>query len=286
MHQAKPGAQVLISQEFPCDGQRAGIIDNKIVIVGGLSHDLNKILDQVYVGTVDPANPSNITWTAIQPFPDGPVTELAGGSVKNSINKRVYFSSGNYPGSDIFNLGATWAYDLDANEWKIGPYKPTHITEVSDFSPMIVNDTVYMAIAGGTEDTVFATDANEWLCLGPSSLVLPLHLLDFTANLSNGQVLLNWKVSEDGLGGFYDCSEKCRWYKLHDFTQVQAGHAQAIQTYNVYDPKPFNGRTYYRIKLVNNDGKVSYSQVRIVGITQITGLLQLFTLILRMGSEC
>ena len=39
------------------------------------------------------------------------------------------------------------------------------------------------------------------------------------------------------------------------------------------DPKPFNGRTYYRIKLVNNDGKVSYSQVRIVGITQITGIV-------------
>jgi hypothetical protein len=53
------------------------------------------------------------------------------------------------------------------NQWLIGSAKTTPVSNISNFSGMIYNDTLWMAcVAGYNGNNIFGMQ-NEWLCLGP-----------------------------------------------------------------------------------------------------------------------
>ena len=159
-------------------GGRAGIIDNKIIVFGGYSQ-FKGLLKNAYIGIIDSTNPKNITWSQIAEYPIGTLSRFAAGVVPNSADAMVYFTGGDPTGNADTSLGDTWAYDFRAGAWRIGPSKPTPVSNIMDFSPVIFNDTVYLASTGGyNAQTQSVVDVNEWLCLGPVSIVLPLHLLN------------------------------------------------------------------------------------------------------------
>ncbi|MCW5920651.1 MAG: T9SS type A sorting domain-containing protein, partial [Bacteroidetes bacterium] len=56
------------------------------------------------------------------------------------------------------------------NEWLVGPPKPTACSNVSNFTGVVSNDSLYMVVVGGYNG-VGTTGANEWLNLGASPFV-------------------------------------------------------------------------------------------------------------------
>ena len=109
--------------------------------------------------------------------------------------------------------------------------------------------------------------------------ILPLLATNFTGRLqSNGQVLLQWQISDEGgmgLGGYTELE-----YATHDtsgFTNVlnQQVLYPAIQNYSYQQVSPAPGANYYRLKLVAPDGSSTYSQIvtiTVSGATSATGL--------------
>src|SRR5262249_4891240 len=79
---------------IPSDGNRAGIVNNTIITVGGYSQSKGRLLSQSYQGVIDPSNPRNITWTQIADYPSGPTSRLGATGVKNSKASLVYFTGG------------------------------------------------------------------------------------------------------------------------------------------------------------------------------------------------
>lgn len=96
-----------------------------------------------------------------------------------------------------------------------------------------------------------------------TSGILPLNLLSFTANAIGQSVLLNWRTSNEvNTKSFVveHSTDAANW--------VETGNVNAkgngANTYALYDTKPANGKNYYRIRMVDKDGTVTYSPVQSV----------------------
>ena len=151
-------------------GWRGGIIGNKIVITGGFN-SANGVKSSTYVGTIDPANPYIITWVTGTDYPGGAVTSLAGGASLDAASGLVLFTGGDPTNSGAQQLNYTFAYDVNVNQWKVGPPKPTAAYDFSNFTAVVDNDSLYMVAIGGSNSSG-ALAVNEWLNLGPFQLVI------------------------------------------------------------------------------------------------------------------
>ncbi len=246
------------------DGNRAGIINNTIVTVGGYSQSQQTLLSQAYTGVIDPANYKKITWTKIASYPAGPTSRLGASSLEDTEFSTVYFTGGFDNVNASIGKKDTWGYDVTAGAWQKGPDKPTGVSNISDFSPFVYMDTLYIASIGGF-DGVETVSTNEWLEIGAVNTVLAVHLVDLTAALQNNKTVLNWKASEDGTGGYYIIQRSADAIHFADISgRINAGQASAVKAYTGYDALPLKGYNYYRIKIVNADGSVNYSGIKAV----------------------
>ncbi len=94
---------------------------------------------------------------------------------------------------------------------------------------------------------------------------LPIELLDFSAELSEGIVNLDWSTaSEEGNDYFWiqRSVDGYNWENLiwHD----GAGNSNTLIDYHDEDRNPLLGLSYYRLKQVDMNGAHSYSETRVV----------------------
>lgn len=149
---------------------RGGIKGNKIVVTGGSEAVTFLPVDNTYIGTIDPSDPSVITWVVGEEYPGGPVGRHGGGAVLNDTSSLILFTGGDPINNGISLLEYTLAYDVSSDVWKVGPPKPTPVNNLCNFATIVWNDSLYMAAAGGF-GAFGNTNANEWLILGASSLL-------------------------------------------------------------------------------------------------------------------
>ncbi|MEP7318319.1 MAG: T9SS type A sorting domain-containing protein, partial [Panacibacter sp.] len=110
-----------------------------------------------------------------------------------------------------------------------------------------------------------ATIGNYLLTSG----TLPLQLLRFTANLSLQQTVnLQWvTASEKGVKNFViEKSADNITYK-DIFTVTAENSGEYTETYNYEDKFPVTGINYYRLRITNDDGSVTYSVIASVKLT-------------------
>ncbi len=94
------------------------------------------------------------------------------------------------------------------------------------------------------------------------STTLPVVLVLFVANKEDdGTVGLNWATSQEQNSGYYDVErsgDQAAWSKIGS---VKAkGYSSTTTNYNFTDKLPLDGGGYYRLKMVDNDGKFKYSK--------------------------
>lgn len=109
-----------------------------------------------------------------------------------------------------------------------------------------------------------ALNASEVAQLYQSNIVLPLTLENFSASLYNQQVKLSWNApDEDGLK-FFDVEKSSDGTNFQPIAQMKAGQ----KNYFYSDVNLFE-KNFYRLKMTNINGSVSYSIVILVK-TQVT----------------
>jgi SdrD B-like domain/Secretion system C-terminal sorting domain len=103
---------------------------------------------------------------------------------------------------------------------------------------------------------------------------LPVQLLSFNAQPQGSQVALTWKVTEQLNISSYFVEHSINGTS---FTAIQAvtANTNTDATYNAMHANPASGINYYRIRIVNADGSVKYSEVRTV-IFNGKGTLSIF----------
>ena len=106
------------------------------------------------------------------------------------------------------------------------------------------------------------------------SSVLPVVLTSFTANSVNGQVALAWATSQEINAAYFDIERSANaaasWEKIGSITAK--GNTAIATRYTYTDAAPLNGLAYYRLVMVDLDGKKAYSDSKAVHGSLVNGI--------------
>lgn len=92
---------------------------------------------------------------------------------------------------------------------------------------------------------------------------LPVKFLGFTAsNVNNQYIGVKWATSSEIDSKYFDVQRSNDGIIFSTFAQVNAsGNSNIIQYYSANDYHPVNGYNFYRLKIVDIDGSVTYSPI-------------------------
>ncbi|MDQ6757223.1 MAG: T9SS type A sorting domain-containing protein [Bacteroidota bacterium] len=107
--------------------------------------------------------------------------------------------------------------------------------------------------SGSIKSTVNFTTLNDFV-LADNTVALPLGVISFKAILSNSIVKLAWVINNLSIDHFE--IEK----SLTAAGWINLGNVQA-NIYTFLDKNPYTGKSYYRLKVIDKSGAVSYSDV-------------------------
>jgi hypothetical protein len=102
-----------------------------------------------------------------------------------------------------------------------------------------------------------------WIHAG--SVPLPVDILTFHANPCNTQACLQWTVGEEKNVSHYEVE---RSLDGNSFQFVGKVNATNESSYSFTDNMPYAGRNYYRLNVVDIDGKHNYSPIRSIDFTE------------------
>jgi len=118
---------------------------------------------------------------------------------------------------------------------------------------------------------------NQPTISGPSTLsstgVLPITLSRFDAILNNKVINLSWTTAEEINSdhfGIERSTDASHWQTIGKV--AAAGFSSIAVNYSYTDESPSVGVNYYRLQMVDGDGKYKYSSVKVVNGTLTKGL--------------
>jgi hypothetical protein len=93
---------------------------------------------------------------------------------------------------------------------------------------------------------------------GPSALLLPVTLTNFKGQLVDGLVKLSWTTSREINSSHFVIEKSLDGISYSAIGQVNSGSATG--QYSFTDATPLGKSNYYRLKMVDQDGKFTYSK--------------------------
>ncbi len=92
---------------------------------------------------------------------------------------------------------------------------------------------------------------------------LPVTMLDFFATEKNDHtILLQWQTAEEENSSYFEIQRSASGNDYSAIgTVAAAGNSTLVKNYSFTDPSPFAGNDYYRLKIVDLDGKYTYSNI-------------------------
>ena len=124
----------------------------------------------------------------------------------------------------------------------------------------IIATTSYVAYANGYLFTASFTGFSKFFLIDPN-VVLPVTLLTFNGNLNNNGILLNWKTSSEQGSKYFSIEKSPDGTNFTPIGKVAAaGTSSSVNNYN-YTDRQVNEYNYYRLKLVDMDGRFTYSSI-------------------------
>ncbi len=89
---------------------------------------------------------------------------------------------------------------------------------------------------------------------------LPIALVSFYGNIENKSIKLNWQTSEEKQASHFEIEKSNDSRNWQILTTKNANGLAS--NYEVLDEKPFFGNNYYRLKMIDKDGKYKYSEIK------------------------
>jgi len=94
------------------------------------------------------------------------------------------------------------------------------------------------------------------------TITLPVTLARFNGSLLDNAVSLSWTTTEEAGSSHFDIERSADAKEFIQLGRVQAkGNSAATQQYRFTDTKPIAGNNYYRLRMVDTDGKFEYSRM-------------------------
>lgn len=140
------------------------------------------------------------------------------------------------------------------------------VSNVTFVSPSVVTCKMNTAgIAAGTY-TLTITNPDGQFVTGnfvvTTNCVVPLTLIDFNGTYSNDKVTLDWKTADELNTKSFEVEKSFDGASFNYFTTIAAkGNTGTQNSYGLNDEKPYPDYSYYRLKMIDNDGVFKYSPI-------------------------
>lgn len=191
----------------------------------------------------------------------------------------TYFAEGNIY-SAPYGLGLPIATGFTSATLNFGARQNGILTAPSQVQDAAANSAAYTALLntadaqGQARSAVYDIGADEVNGTGPvltypldntlvgagtpSTPILPVYLVSFNASVINKQVLLQWKVANEINFKQYELE-----YSVDGITYQNIAVLSAVNqsVYSYQYNHTVNQKEFYRLKLVNNNGSFSYSNI-------------------------
>lgn len=168
-------------------------------------------------------------------------------------NQALFAFMGAATGMEIWKTDGTTAGTLLVSDLNPG-------TAGSNPSGLInFNNAVYFSASDGT-------DFNELWKINMGTVV-PLKLLSFTAYKQNKSVQLQWRTENEINSSHFEIEHSANGRTFSKIGVVVAT-GSSINNYAMQDETPFSGLNYYRLKMIDKDGRFVYSDVVKINFTQ------------------
>ena len=133
----------------------------------------------------------------------------------------------------------------------------THVAATGTTTVPFVNRTVPVADLANTF-YLTSTDATD----SP----LPIQLVDFAATIRNDVVDLSWSTASELNNDFFtiERATNIKEFEVIGLSIDGAGTTRERKDYRTVNKYPMYGRSYYRLKQTDFDGKFSYSNIQVV----------------------
>jgi hypothetical protein len=155
---------------------------------------------------------------------------------------------------------------------------PMPISEGMMLSADLVNSITFTPDPSFTGDVVFtysATDENSLTSnvasytipvVAKPPVILPVSLLNFTGNINNKKAQLQWQTTQENNSSYFELQRSEDGKSFETIATVTAKGNTSINNYQHTDDLFFyNYKTvYYRIKMVDSNGKFKYSGIVIL----------------------
>ncbi|MFN8116267.1 MAG: T9SS type A sorting domain-containing protein [Bacteroidia bacterium] len=211
-----------------------------------------------------------------------PLSGIFCGSIEN--NSWYYFiataTSASFPFTSI--TGCTWNDGVQAQVYSVTTTTNnccTGFTSVSNcYNPGTTSTgtvtatglTVgqkYILMVDGWGGDVCNFTVSGWTATG----ILPLEMMTFDGHNEGEKNLIQWVTASEKNTNFFRLEKSkdgVNFEKLLDYDA--AGNSESPKYYNAFDLDPFEGVTYYRLKLFNLDGSYDYSNIITVNNKNLT----------------
>lgn len=112
-------------------------------------------------------------------------------------------------------------------------------------------------VVSNVETGVSSTSVNHIVCS-----VLPLNLVYLNATLQKNSAELQWQTAQEINTSYFDVERSTNGRNFSAFKQVPAtGNSNVKTNYYAFDNQPVAGKNWYRLKMVDKDGKYTYSYI-------------------------
>lgn len=130
---------------------------------------------------------------------------------------------------------------------------------------------VYAAIGNYQVKLYIENDIKSWneITKSVSLAVLPVSLLNFTAMLHENKSILKWTTIDEINSNKFDVEYSTNGIEWKRIGSVSSLNIAGTNNYNFTDQNHIYGTNYYRLKMIDGDGRFTYSPIRTIDVNKI-----------------
>ena len=202
---------------------------------------------------------SNYGQPSVWHTPDASVATPTWTNVEGATGTAVQLASAR--SAMIVRAGSTILYIVGTSTGMYGTTAlsgATTVWERISETDIALSPSVSMRLRTSDNKMSLATHGNGLFMLAFPAAVLPLDLLSFNATKNASNVQLKWVSANEVNFSHYNVQKSNDGKIFTPFAKVKATGAGA---YEIMDEKPSAGQNYYRLEMVDTDGKRKYSNI-------------------------
>jgi hypothetical protein len=153
---------------------------------------------------------------------------------------------------DVYVDNGTLPNDLDAGDFYLSSKTLTSAGTTlyqTKFMPYDANLLIAAKTAAGCFDVVLMVTSHTYL--------LPVKLMNFTGTVDNNIATLQWQVADNSKGAIFEVQRSVEGDNFTTVGKLLSTAENGVQSYSI---KTLS-EGFYRLKIINHDGSVSFSKV-------------------------